>query len=328
MRLLVNLPPGFFSTPALADTIASLDQLGDVRRTACNTPDEIAPHLPWADAVLMWSWPMLTDELLDAAPSLRFSANLDIGQAGARILLRRGIPVSVARGAFSPAVAEMALGLILACLRRTSSHHAAMWAGAERWVESFPDQIDPTERELTGRRVGIVGFGAVGRRLAELLGPFRCPILAFDPHAMTLPSGVRAASLDELTAACEIVVLCAASNPDSRGLLGRGQIARLPQNAVLVNVARSALVDGAALLARLRRGDLFAAIDVFDEEPLPAGSPLRSLPNVYLTPHRAGGVMASAERLIRVLADDLAAWRDGRPVRHALTSGMLPGLDE
>jgi phosphoglycerate dehydrogenase-like enzyme len=94
-----------------------------------------------------------------------------------------------------------------------------------------------------------------------------------------------------------------------------------------VNVSRASLVNGGALLARLRRGDIYAALDVFDREPLPADSPLRSLPNVYLTPHRAGGIMESVVRLLDFLTEDLCAFASGSDRRHALTDALIPSLD-
>jgi len=96
---------------------------------------------------------------------------------------------------------------------------------------------------------------------------------------------------------------------------------------VLVNVARAALVDTGALVDRLRRGDLYAAIDVFDKEPLEADSPLRDIPNAFLTPHRAGGILASVQRTVSWLADDLEAHLAGRPRTYALVEAMVPSLD-
>jgi D-3-phosphoglycerate dehydrogenase / 2-oxoglutarate reductase len=330
IHLLINLPAGFFTIPALAPIYQWLEALGEVRKTSCNSADEILPHLQWADVVLMWSWPKLTPQLLDACPNLRFSANLDITQDGARILLERGVPVSVARHAFSPAVAEMALALILAALRRTSSYHAAMWQSTETWVRRFPDDIDPDERQLTGRNVGIVGFGQVGQRLAQLLAPFDCDIQIYDPFLPTEVAtkfGVKSVSLEALTHHAEILVLCAAANAGTKHLLTADHIAALPAKSVLVNVARATLVDNEALLARLKRGDRVAALDVFEQEPLPLDSEWRTLPNVYLTPHRAGGIMASVVRILTDLADDLEAFVAGKPLRHALTAAMLPALD-
>jgi phosphoglycerate dehydrogenase-like enzyme len=329
-HILVNLPPGFFNCPALAAAWARLATLGEVRQRSWNTPEEIREDLAWAESILMWSWPRLDEALLAAAPKLRFSTHIDVTQAAARAALARGLPLSVSRSGFSPAVAEMALTLTLNVLRRVSDYHAAMRTGGEKWVAAFPDDIDPLERQLTGRRVGIVGLGAIGRRLVELLGPFHCEVRATDPfvsaEAMSA-LGVRKAELDEMLRASEIVVLAAAANAGTRHLLGAREIAALPPRGVLINVARAALVDTAALAARLRQGDLFAAIDVFDQEPLPAEHPLRGLPNAYLSPHRAGGLMESVQRIVGWLVDDIEAFLAGRPRAHALTEKMIPALD-
>jgi len=330
INLLVNLPSGFFTAPVLRPVFRRLSAVAVLRKRSHNAAAEIASDLRWADAVIMWSWPALTHELLDKAPRLAFSGQLDITQSAARVALERGLPVSVSRRAWSPAVAEMALALILAGLRRTSTFHAAMWAGKERWVRKFPDDIDADERQLTGRPVGIVGLGAVGQRLAELLAPFRCSLRACDPF---LPAdaaarfGVTRTPLRDLIRNSDVVVICAASNKGTRHLVGKREIAAFRRGAVLVNVARAALVDTQALLARLKKGDMYAALDVFDAEPLDPRSPLRRLPNVYLTPHRAGGVLASVERIITQLADDLEAHLAGQPRAHALTERMLPALD-
>ena len=221
---------------------------------------------------------------LDEAPQLGYAGHLDIRQEGARIALKRGLPVSISRHGFSPAVAEMALTLILGTLRRTSDYHAQMRGGTETWFQNLPADINLRERELTGRAVGMIS-------------------------------------------ASEVVVLCAAPNAGTRHLLGPDQIARFRENAVFVNVARAALVDTEALVERLGRGDLFAALDVFDREPLEKDSPLRVLPNAYLNPHRAGGVMASVRRILHDLIDDLEASLAGNSRKYALTEKMLPRLD-
>lgn len=330
INLLINLSPGFFAAPILEPVWERLSQFSEIRRCNHNTAAEFAPDLAWADAVFMWAWPAWTPALLDKAPRLKFCGHLDISQASARVALERGLAVSVVRRAFSPAVSEMALGLILACLRKTSQHHTAMREGQEAWVEDFPGDIDPDERQLSGRPIGIIGFGAVGQGLARLLAPFGCPLRVYDPflpEEIAAKSGAHRVELAELLRQSEVVVLCAASNSGTRHLLGAEQIALLRPKSVLVNVARAALVDSGALLARLRQNDLYAALDVFDQEPLSPDSPLRQLPNVLLTPHRAGGILASVERLLEYLADDLEAHLQGRPRAHALLEAMIPSLD-
>lgn len=329
-RLLINLPPGFYRTPSLDSRFARLADHFDLVTTSHDTADQIAPDLRDARAVLMWSWPALDEALLDQAPLLEFAAHLDLSQRAARVALGRGLPISVARAAFSPAVAEMALALILDSLRRVSTYHAQMRAGTEPWVTSFPDDIDPRERQLTGRRVGILGFGRIGRRLHELLGPFQCDVAVYDPFVpddVIRAAGATPLELDELVSSREVVVVAAASNEGTRHVLGASQVDALPAQAVLVNVARAALVDTEALVARLRRGDLVAALDVFDIEPLSPDHPLRMLPNALLTPHRAGGVMESVYRILDWLTDDLIAHFEGRPRAWALTEAMVPALD-
>lgn len=328
--LLVNLLPGFFEYAPLAAQFARLRERFVVRTASCNTQEEIRPHLKGVDAVLMWSWPVLTEELLDENPQLRISANLDVAQRGAKLLLERGTPVSCAKRAFSPAVAEMALTLILATLRRTSTFHSQMWRGEEPWVNAFPEEIDIHERQLTGRSVGIIGFGGIGQRLAELLAPFHCRVRAYDPFLppeVASKFGAELTSLDALFEQSEIVVCCAAANEGSSHLVTKAHIEKLAPHSVFVNVSRAALIDYGALLARLERGDLFAALDVFEKEPLALDSAFRKLPNAYLTPHRAGGITESVQRLFSMLVDDLEAHFDGKPIKHAVTERMIPSLD-
>jgi len=330
INLLVNLPEGFLTTPVLRGVYRRLGKLARLRKRSHDTADQIAPDLAWADAVIMWSWPELTDELLDGAPKLRFAGMLDVKHEAARRMLRRGLAVSLSKHGWSPAVAEMALGLILSALRRITDYQSAMRAGREKWLTTSVADADPRERQLTGRPVGIIGLGAVGRRLAELLRPFGCTLRVYDPYvpeAAIRKARAERASLMELLKKSEVVVLCAANNPGTRNLLGAKQIAAFRKDAVFVNVARAALVDTDALVKRLKKGDMCAALDVFDREPLAKNSPLRKLPNAYLTPHRAGGILESLERVVGYLAEDLEAFLAGKRRRHALKAKMLPALD-
>ncbi len=331
LRLLINLPPAFFACEQLKPVWRRLAKNAVVRRTSHNTPEEIAPDLAWAEAILMWSWPVLTDEQVARAPQLRFVGYINSTQTAARALFTRRVAVSEARTGWSPAVAEMALTLILTGLRKVSEYHAQMRAGTEPWVDAFPTDIDPHERQLTGRRVGIVGFGRIGQRLAELLVPFQVTLRAYDPFlpkAVAARYGAQLCSLPVLLRSSEVLVMCAANNKGSDHLVGAREIALIKPHSVLVNVGRASLLDMEALEKRIKKGDLIALLDVFEKEPLEKDAPLRRLPNTYLTPHRAGGVMESVVRIMTMLADDLEACFNKKPRRYALTEQMLASLPD
>jgi phosphoglycerate dehydrogenase-like enzyme len=330
MNILVNLPPDFFTQPELVASFDRLRGLGTLRTTSHNTADEIAADLAWADVVFMWSWPTLDEALLTRAGKIDFIGHIDVTQTGARCELGRGIPVSISRGGFSPAVSEFALGLILNALRRLSTYHGQMRDGCEKWVKAFPKDIDPLERQLTGASVAIVGFGQVGRRLEELLRPFSVNLSLVDPFVpdeIVASVAARRCSIDEAIASSEVVVLCAASNAGTKHLIDTDQISLFRKDAVFINVARAALVNTESLVARLRRGDLVACVDVFDQEPLAADHPLRTLPNAFLTPHRAGGLLSSVQRNLDWLIDDFTAHLAGKPRKYPLRDQMIPGLD-
>ena len=330
-RLLVNLPPTFFTTPAFQPEMQRLAALSDLRVTSHNTRDELLPDLRWADAVIMWAWPALSAEALATCPRLKFLGAINTNQATAHACFQRGIAISEVRACWSPAVAEMGLGLMLDGLRRISEHHYSMRTSSGEWVDAFPEEIDPRERQLTGRAVGILGFGGIGQRLAQLLEPFQVTLRIYDPYipdAIAEKYHAEKTSVMDVVANSDVVVLCAANNEGARHLLGCDEIQALRKDAVLVNIGRSMLVDMDALAERLQQGDLIAMLDVFDREPLEDDSPLRRLPNTYLTPHRAGGIHESVHRALTWLADDLENHLAARPLKYAVTEQMLVSLPE
>jgi len=327
VKLLVNLPPSFFTLPALAPHVGRLKKLAAVRTSSHNTPEEIAADLSWADAVVMWSWPVFTEKMLTEAGGLGYLGQINTTGTTARACLKLRIPLSEARHCWSPAVAEMALTLMLAGLRKTSTFHMQMRTGSEPWISSFPADIDPEERQLTGRSVGIVGFGGIGRRLAELLRPFGADLRIHDPFvpaSAMKPYGGRPATVLEIARKSEVIVLCAANVGSAAHVFDAREIAALRPGCVLVNIGRSMLVNMPSLVERLRKNDITAMLDVFDKEPLEKDSALRELPNAFLTPHRAGGIMESVQRALTMLTDDLEAQIRGRKRRYAVTAKMLP----
>jgi phosphoglycerate dehydrogenase-like enzyme len=330
VNLLVNLPEGFYRLESLKPYFARLEKRAELRKKSHDTSEEISDDLAWADAVIMWSWPTLTDKVLKKAPNLKFAGHITITREGAGAEIAAGLTISEARHGFSPAVSEMALGLILNSLRKISGYNSAMRNGTEQWVRSFPDEaIDPLERQLTGRNVGIVGFGRIGQRLAELLRPFDVKILAYDPYLPAIAAEkyyAELAPLEKLAEKSEIVVLCAANNPGTENLFSRKYVYLLRKNSILVNVGRASLIDMKALSERLEKEEIIAAIDVFDVEPLAVDSHLRKLKNAYLTPHRAGGIYESIERIIEMLADDFEAFLDGKALKYRIDEKNVSAL--
>lgn len=331
-RLLINLPSGFFTQAELKPIFDYLESIATVRKTSHNTQEEIINDLSWAEAVIMWAWPSFSKEMLDKCPNLKFVGHINGTQTSIRNCFEKGIVVSEVRHAWSPSVAELALGLILTGLRKISQYHMDMRCGAEKWVNDFPTDIDVKERKLAGRSVGIVGFGRIGQILCGFLKAFNTSITIYDPY---LPDEVaekfnvkKVSTVLELVEQSEIVVLCAANNKGSEKVFGAKEIEALKQDALLVNVGRSSLVDMPALVQRLKEGDITAMLDVFDMEPLEEDSPLRSLKNVYLTPHRAGGVIDSVILSLEGLAYDLEAFFNGRERRSIFTEAMLTSLPE
>ena len=133
----------------------------------------------------------------------------------------------------------------------------------------------------------------------------------------------RVASLDELLAGCRVVALHAPSTPQTYRMIGRRELALMRDGAILVNTARASLIDTDALLAELRKGRISAALDVFDEEPLPLDSPLRTLPNVILTPHVASHTVNTHLRQGELTVDEVQRFVAGQPLRYAVTPEML-----
>ncbi|MFI8438289.1 2-hydroxyacid dehydrogenase [Streptomyces sp. NPDC079020] len=224
---------------------------------------------------------------------LRAVQALSSGTDGLGARLRRlpgRVTLCNARGVHARSTAELALTLVLASLRRIPEFTRAPGLGA--WQpEVFPS--------LYGRSVLIVGYGAVGSALDDLLTPFDCAVARVARTDRDSPRGPvhRAALLPRLITSADIIVLTTALTPATHHLIDTHLLARARDGALLVNVARGAVVDTAALLARVRAGKLRAALDVTDPEPLPAGHPLRETPGVLITPHVGAFTSAMWPRL-------------------------------
>jgi phosphoglycerate dehydrogenase-like enzyme len=305
------------------EALAHLDRIAHVRAVDGDTAT-IGQHLrdllADADACLTgWGTPALTEEVLAAAPRLRLIAHT-AGSVKRMIppsVFARGIAVCHAANVIADAVAEFTMLAILLGLRRVHEMDRALKAGQTWRAASFAEP-----RQLAARTVGLVGAGYVGRKVARLLSAFGPRLLVYDPYlgrADASEMGAESTSLDELFRESEVVSVHAPTTPETLHLIGARQLDLLRDRAVFVNCARSWVVDQEALLATLRTGRIWAALDVFDEEPLPLDSPFRELGNVLLTPHQAGHTVDTYQRQGTTMVEEVERFFGGEELRYRIS---------
>jgi D-3-phosphoglycerate dehydrogenase len=268
-----------------------------------------------ADAVFAYS--LRVDEtLLDRLPRCRVVARCGAGYDNVDVAAarRRGIAITYVPEYGSVDVAEHTIALLLGCARRLAAADAAVRAG--RWP-GYPE-LGPMRR-LGGRTLGLVGFGRIAREVARMALGLGLRVAASDPYvaaAEVRAAGVTPLGFDELLATADVVSVHLPLTAATRGLIGAAELARMKAGAVLLNTARGALVDTAALVEAVRSGRLSGAgLDVTDPEPLPAGHPLLALPQVVLTPHSAALAEEALADLRRTAVADVLLVLAGRPPR-------------
>ena len=284
--------------------------------------DELVALAPGADAVLT-CWKRVSARVIEAAPRLQAIGrygigldNIDVAEA-----TRRGILVTNVPGFCADEVAEHVLALVLAHARRVASLDAEIRAG--RWSA----RVEPPMHRVRGRTLGIVGFGAIGRALASRalgLGLEVAAAVRRPPDDAGAWPGVELAGLAEVRDRADFLSLHVPLTDETRGLVDRAFLDAMKPGAYLVNTARGALVDHDALDEALRSGRLSgAALDVTDPEPLPADHPLRTAPNLTLTPHVAFSSAESLRTLQETAASCVAAVLEGRRPPNVVNPEVL-----
>jgi phosphoglycerate dehydrogenase-like enzyme len=277
--------------------------------------------------VVSYGSPRVTQEIMVGAPGLkmigdthgdRFASRVDVECANGR-----GIVLSDTTNASSYPVAEWALALVLIGLRNAGSHFRRLVAGELLWPDREVFRSDPgyLNGELHGKTVGLIGAGTAGRRLINLLEPFGVSLLVSDPGAAAELASIfdlDLTSLENVMALADVVVSLVPLTSATRGMIGAEQLQLLRSGAVFVNVSRGAVVDTDALIGRLRRGDIIACLDVVEPEPVPTSSPLRSMPNVFLSPHIAGVTAQCEPRFFDLMVDEVTRVLRGYRVRYPL----------
>ena len=327
-KILVLPQPGLYAELFSDAADAQLHSLGHVTRNSESRnwdSAELASKIGEYDIIMTgWGTPRFTDEVLAAAPNLKLIAHTagSIKHMLPPPVFARGIAVTHAAGAIAPAVAELTILLILLSLRQVHKLDAMLKRG-EPW-DTVKNAV--VGREIAGQRVGVVGAGYTGRQVIRLLQGLGAEVWVYDPYLDTERAaalGVRHSALDDIFAQCPIVTLQAPPTKETYRMVGAKQLALLQDGAVFINTARSHLVDEEALLAELRKGRFQAALDVFDQEPLPEDSPFRTLDNVVITPHVAGHSAQARRRQGQEMVNEIARFLSGEPLHYPVTVEML-----
>jgi phosphoglycerate dehydrogenase-like enzyme len=244
------------------------------------------------------------------------------------------VTICNARGAHNISTAEWTISVILAVLKylpfysdvqrdgqwkrrfEASAHYARMTGDAR---PIYPPVL---LEELTGKKVLLVGYGAIGKEIERMLAPFHVELTRVARSVRSEPTVHAVTELDNLLPQAEVVILIVPSTAESRHLIGSRQLALMQQGALLVNAARGPVVDTDALVEALNSSRIRAAVDVTDPEPLPEGHPLWSCPNLLLTPHVGGSSPQFAPRAVKVAADELRCYIAGEPLCNVVQAAV------
>ncbi|MER5889778.1 2-hydroxyacid dehydrogenase [Streptomyces sp. NPDC001941] len=291
---------------------------------ASGTEDEMIEALRGAEVCVTQLAP-LTERILANCPDLKLMCISRGGPVNADLeaATRHGVAVCYAPGRNATATAEHTLTLLLAAARGVGDTHTDMRRGV--WRGDYYD-YDNCGIEIEGATVGLVGYGAIGSRVAKVLKAMGAEVLVFDPYVKPeLVAGVaESVSLDELLTRSRIVSLHARVTEETTGMIGAEQIARMPRGSVIVNCARGALLDYDAVCDALDSGQLSGAgFDVFPVEPVPADSRLLKTPGIVMTPHIAGGSQQVAHKAARIVADEVGRYLRGEPLAHCANPEAL-----
>ena len=327
----VAVRPDEFAPLFGGDPARRLAELGDVELAATTTgkvpvPDDVAER--YDVLITSWSTEPFPQERLHG-PRLRLAVHAAGSVRGlfARESLGNGLRLTQAGAdGMAVAVAEMAVTLTLVVLRNVHQHDRALQATRD-WAAGGSGRLG---RSVHAQRIGIVGLSRVGRQYAQMMrGLGATRIAAYDPYADPAAAadlGVRLVSLDELVATSDVLSVHGPSTPETHRMIGAAQLAALPDGAVVVNTARSWLVDEDALVAELRTGRISAGLDVFDTEPLPADSPFYGLDNAVIVPHVAGGTVEARRRQGEIAVGEVARFLAGEELTGEVTAEIYDRL--
>lgn len=293
-----------------------LSAFGEVTAYDLTPDDLLIPRLQGADAVIC-NKTRITAAVMEACPTVKYIGlfatgynNIDTEYAAAH-----GVTVCNVPGYSTEAVAQHTFAFILALTDRVHEYNATVAQGD--WIRSRTFSYFPIPlMELCGKTIGIVGYGAIGRRVGDMARAFGMKVLAHGRRPIP-DSDVEQVPFEELLRRSDVVTLHCPLNGDSEGMMNAAAFAAMKEGAIFVNTARGGLVDEQALRAALDSGHLLGAgIDVLQAEPMTADCPLYGAPNCILTPHIAWAGLETRHRLMGVVADNLRHYLAGDAINR------------
>ncbi|MFP3846650.1 2-hydroxyacid dehydrogenase [Priestia filamentosa] len=277
---------------------------------AITVEKELFDGIETFDAIVVQFTP-LSKEILQRGKKLKLIGVLRGGTENVDHTEAKALGISVLNtpGRNARAVAEFTLGMILSEVRNIARSHEALKKG--KWEKDFPNGEEIPE--LNEKKVGIVGYGNIGRLLGSYLHALGCELLIYDEYTHNIPYYSKKVSLDELLEQADIVSLHLRLTEETHHFIGQKEIEKMKETAVLINTARSGLIDEEALVQSLQEKKIMgAALDVFDHEPLPYDDKLLQLENVTITPHLAGSTIDAFRQSPKKMAEYIVEWMKAR----------------
>ena len=313
-----------------ADAKARIEKYAEVVEIPTATEEAVIEHLEGVEGLIVpfTNKPVITRAVIDRGTQLKLVGTTYGGtrqNVDDRYAVEKGLTVIHTAASRPRPMAEFTLGLILSSLMHIHNFHHSMRSG-----EAWPRTKYPRGRILQDRTVGIVGLGLIGEGILDLLRPFTNKLFVYSRHlsdADAQKKGVQRLGLDDLFTQCEVIVLAGGYTPETHHMIRRQHFDRMPGGALFVNIARGKMVKEQEMIEALQSRDIYLALDVFEEEPLAADSPLRTNERVLLVPHRGNNAIEFEQRW-QCLADEIERFCTGQRPQSALTLERLAVMSE
>ena len=331
MKLFITMPhtpqSDTFLTPGVMELLKSI---GEVEQNPYDRPltaDEVVEMAPDANVLITcWDTCKYFKRHIEKMPHLKLIAHTGgtVVPVVAPEVFETDVKVISANDVFAKSVAEGCLCYTLAALRRLEYYIGLMREGGYKERVFY-------NRGLFGKKLGIVGFGAIARHFLNMVRWYDLEVLIYSSHLTDEEAakyGARTASLEEIFSECDVISIHASNTPRTQGMITRELMERLKPDALLVNTARGAVIDEPAMFEMLLDGKFYAALDVFVEEPPAPDAPIRKCKNALLMPHMGGPTIDMRGVVLHELSKDIVRLEKGEPLQNEITAAAAARMTD